>query len=168
MINVYDNFLSSEDHIKVHEYVKSCPYYYGQVDNVASGHAPTGLTSGVDLDEEVAVMLDTFLRKKMDLPTLKRVYVNMFGPNEISHFHIDDSLENTYTGLYYANVETWDHQAGGETQFLMVDSNGKNSQTYGILPIPNRMVLFDSRMTHKATPFHRRHRWTIALKYGND
>ena len=160
MINVYDNFLSSEDHIKVHEYVKSCPYYYGQVDNVASGHAPTGLTSGVDLDEEVAVMLDTFLRKKMDLPTLKRVYVNMFGPNEISHFHIDDSLENTYTGLYYANTEEWNYDEGGETQFLIDD------EIYGILPKPNRMILFDSRLLHKATPFRDRHRWTFALKYG--
>ena len=164
MINVYDNFLSSEDHVKVNEYVKSSPYYYGILD--PGYDIPTGVSHKLDLDHNITVVLDSLLRNHYELPQLSTIYTNLFRPNEASHFHTDCKLENTYTGLYYANVETWDHQEGGETQFLMVDSNGKNSQTYGILPIPNRMVLFDSRMTHKATPFHRRHRWTIALKYG--
>ena len=84
----------------------------------------------------------------------------MFRPNEASHFHTDCKLENTYTGLYYANTEEWNYDEGGETQFLIDD------EIYGILPKPNRMILFDSRLLHKATPFRDRHRWTIALKYG--
>ncbi len=158
MISVYDNFLSSEDHVSVSEYVRSCPYYYGITD---PGYTvPTGMSHKLDLDHNITIVLDSLLRKHNQLPQLSIIYVNLFRPSEISHFHTDCELENTYTGLYYANSEEWNCDEGGETQFLI------NNEIYGILPKPNRMILFDSRLLHKATPFQDRHRWTIALKYG--
>jgi len=160
MIRVYDNFLSKEDHIWINEFVKSSSYYYGQVDDPdVKDSIPTGVTSGVDLDYRAIVLLDSLIKEKTTVSTLTRAYINMFSPSEVSNFHVDDYVENSYTGLYYANTEEWNYQEGGETQFLI------NNEIYGILPLPNRMVVFDSRILHKATPFHRRHRWTIALKY---
>ena len=158
MINVYDNFLSPEDHVKVNEYVKSSPYYYGILD--PGYDIPTGVSHKLDLDHNITVVLDSLLRNHYELPQLSTIYTNLFRPNEASHFHTDCKLENTYTGLYYANTEEWNYDEGGETQFLI------NDEIYGILPKPNRMILFDSRLLHKATPFRDRHRWTIALKYG--
>ncbi|AHB80655.1 hypothetical protein Syn7803C97_21 [Synechococcus phage S-MbCM6] len=162
MIEVYDNFLDHEDHLWINNFVKESQYFYGQVDDEQDENSiPTGVTSGIDLDRRAPTLLDSAIQSKTTVSTLYRAYINMFSPGEISNFHVDDHRKNTYTGLYYANTEKWNHQEGGETQFLI------NNEIYGILPIPNRMVVFDSRLLHKATPFHRRHRWTIALKYAD-
>ena len=53
----------------------------------------------------------------------------------------------------------WDKDDGGETQFLM------NDELYGILPIPNRMVVFSANLLHRATTFRNDHRFTVAIKY---
>ena len=49
---------------------------------------------------------------------------------------------------------------GGETQFLI------SNEIKGILPIPNRMVIFNGLIYHKATSFRNQHRYTIAIKFG--
>jgi len=33
------------------------------------------------------------------------------------------------------------------------------------VPLPNRLMMFDARLLHRATSFRDRHRFTIAVKY---
>jgi hypothetical protein len=49
---------------------------------------------------------------------------------------------------------------GGETQFVIDD------EIKGVFPIPNRMVMFNANILHRATTFRSRHRFTLAIKYG--
>ena len=84
------------------------------------------------------------------------MYVNCFAPNENPYFHTDG--DNGLTFLYYPNMD-WDLQEGGETQFYI------NDDIYGITPIPNRMVVFDANIQHRATTFRNQYRFTLAIKY---
>jgi len=61
--------------------------------------------------------------------------------------------------LYYA-VEEWNIEYGGETQFVVDD------EIRGVFPFPNRMVMFDANILHRATAFRTGHRFTLAVKYG--
>ena len=47
----------------------------------------------------------------------------------------------------------------GETQFYMDD------MIYAIPPIPNRMIMFNAHIKHRATSYRSLHRFTIAIKY---
>ena len=40
-----------------------------------------------------------------------------------------------------------------------------NNDIYGITPVPNRMVVFDANIQHRATTFRNDHRFTVAIKY---
>ena len=83
------------------------------------------------------------------------MYINCFVPGENPYYHIDGE---GLTFLYYPNLD-WDVQQGGETQFY-IDEN-----IYGIIPKPNRMVVFDGMILHRATSFRNQHRFTVAIKY---
>ena len=83
------------------------------------------------------------------------MYVNCFAPSETPYFHTDGK---GITFLYYPNLE-WNLQDGGETQFY-VDGN-----ILGVPPLPNRLVMFDGEIVHRATSFRDRYRFTVAIKY---
>ena len=87
---------------------------------------------------------------------LYRMYVNCFAPSENPYFHTDG--EDGYTFLYYPQKD-WKLDDGGETQFI-IDNN-----LYGILPEPNRMIMFEANIPHRATTFRDRYRFTVAIKY---
>ena len=87
---------------------------------------------------------------------LYRMYINCFAPNENPYFHVDGE---GYTFLYYCDNEEFDLNEGGETQFLV------DNDLMGVLPVPNRMVIFDGTIKHRATTYRSRHRFTIAIKY---
>jgi hypothetical protein len=88
---------------------------------------------------------------------ISRMYINCFAPSEWSFYHTD-SEQYSLTFLYYLN-DIWDINDGGETHFYL------NDKIIAMPPIPNRLVYFDGRILHKATPFRNKHRFTIALKY---
>ena len=66
--------------------------------------------------------------------------MNCFAPSETPYFHTDGK---GITFLYYPNLE-WNLQDGGETQFY-VDGN-----ILGVPPAPNRLVMFDGEIVHRA------------------
>ena len=49
----------------------------------------------------------------------------------------------------------------GETFFIIDD------EIYGVLPVPGRIIIFDSEVWHKATPLRDDDRYTVALKWSN-
>jgi hypothetical protein len=160
MIKYDDNFLSAEEHLKVIEHCLSCLYVYGESDDY--GLPPTGMISQVQARDEIFDMFKTKLKEKCSLlkeMSFYRMYVNCFAPNENPYFHVDGK---GLTFLYYASDVNWDVQDGGETQFHL-DGN-----IYGVSPIPNRLVMFDGMILHRATTFRDRHRFTIAIKYGDE
>jgi hypothetical protein len=172
-VNVHDNFLSKEDYQFALEYSHSALYHYGETDSPFT--KPTGMVHDVYsiIDENVVCFPNELNSKKffnlfeskikkqfssfIEDCSLYRMYINCFSPSENPYFHVDGE---GYTFLYYVNDE-WDINDGGETQFFV------NESFYGIPPVPNRIIVFDASLLHKATSFRNRYRFTIAIKYGN-
>jgi len=156
-IQCEDDFLNPIEFAKVHSYCKNAPYYYGEIDDY--GRPPTGMVNTIHETNEIYTIFKQRVEEKINALkelNLYRMYVNIFAPGEIPYFH-QDGLG--LTCLYYANWE-WDLQDGGETQ-LYLDGN-----IMGLPPIPNRLVVFDGMIQHRATALRSKHRFTVAIKYG--
>ena len=158
-IKYEDNFLSSEEFLEISQFCRDTEYRYGESDDY--GLPPTGMISQIQAKEDFFVMLKKRLKEKE--PMIKhmsfyRMYVNCFAPGENPYFHEDG---RGITFLYYANTE-WNLQNGGETQFY-IDGN-----ILGVPAVPNRLVMFDGMIPHRATSFRNGHRFTIAIKYDDN
>ena len=156
-MQVIDNFLSNDNQRWFLEFAKSAPYWFGARDKKET--IPTGMVSPIKLESEPI----EWFSEVTDLK-LHEAYINCFSPNERPFFHTDKADYNIKSGgktvLYYIN-DNWEYQDGGETQFLIDD------EVKGVSPIPNRLVCFDSHLVHRATTFRDKHRFTLALKYGD-
>jgi hypothetical protein len=156
-INYEDNFFNEREHSKIFDYCLNAAYKYGETDEVDTPQ--TGLVHNIPEDEFIYKL---FKKKISDFDSslsqmkLYRMYINCFAPTENPYFHIDG--EQGVTLLYYPHME-WNLNEGGETQFY-IDEN-----IYGIAPIPNRMVIFNASIMHRATTFRSSHRFTVAIKY---
>ena len=155
-IQTSDNFFNKRDQNMVISYCNSCSYTYGEVDN--QNTPPTGMVHNISESEKIYSLFES---KLSTVPFIKgmelyRMYVNCFAPSENPYFHTDG--EDGYTFLYYPQKD-WKLDDGGETQFI-IDNN-----LYGILPEPNRMIMFEANIPHRATTFRDRYRFTVAIKY---
>ena len=159
LVNVSDNYFTERQHQFILTYCENCSYKYGEVDN--AGTPPTGLIHEIPPTEEIYPLIERRIEQSMgpdaDKYSLYRMYVNCFAPAEIAYFHTDGN-QGELTFLYYPNME-WKPDDGGETQIYDTDF------IKGVPPIPNRMVMFDASLLHRATSFRDRHRFTIAIKY---
>ena len=168
VVNVYDNFLSKEDHKFVLNYCHFAHYHYGERDLPST--KPTGMVHNVyninnqtypneTNSKKFFNLFDSKIKENfssfIDPSSLYRMYINCFAPSENPYFHIDGE---GITFLYYPNDE-WDLNDGGETQFFV------DGSFYGIPPIPNRILSFDAGLLHKATSFRNKYRFTVAVKY---
>ena len=167
-LELIDNFFPACDYLKVTKYCFETDYYWGERDNEQS--SPTGMIHEIYDCEDAPVkesnqwIYDLFLENTNHLcPNLKlyRMYINLFAPGENPYFHTDSTDDEDITFLYYVPSDDWDIDDGGETQFY------HDGEMTGVLPIPNRMVYFDSTILHRATSFRDRWRWTVAIKYGS-
>ena len=155
-INYDDNFLSQNEYESVLDYCINTEYSFGEVDD--ENLPPTGMVRNIEKVEMIYDLFSQRLEEKCSFlkdMKLYRMYVNCFTPGENPYFHIDGE---GLTFLYYVNPE-WNVQEGGETQFY-VDDN-----VYGVSPIPNRLVMFNGMILHRATSFRSQHRFTVAIKY---
>ena len=159
LVRVSDNYFTNRQHRFILTYCENCSYTYGEVDN--SDTPPTGLIHNIPETEEIYPMIEKRISESMGVDAKKynlyRMYINCFAPREIAYFHTDGD-EGDLTFLYYPNME-WKLDDGGETQIYETD------MFTGVPPIPNRMVMFDASLLHRATSFRDRHRFTIAIKY---
>jgi len=175
-IQIYDNFFSIDDWDFIEQYCFSASYFYGETDtlNKTSSEYCIGMIHEIFNFENEYYQSDEYknthtyilyqlfhekISQNLSDMKLNRMYINCFAPSENPYFHID-SIPGNLTFLYYPN-KTWEIDEGGETQFYAQE----NQYFYGVLPLPNRLVEFDSSIIHKATTFRNRHRFTIAIKY---
>lgn len=187
MIDVVDNFLSDNDHAFIMGYCVDASYFYGEADNadtpvtgmihniwihgmpegyIQNNVLPIGNTDGSKIDTKD--FFDLFAEKieqryeRCEKKYLSRMYINCFAPGENPYFHRDVGLDKDgMTFLYYPHFD-YDIDNGGETQFEI------DRSLYGIQPLPNRLVAFDSSLLHKATSYRNHHRFTVAIKYEFD
>lgn len=159
-INVSDNYFTERQHQFILTYCENCKYTYGEVDNTDT--PPTGLIHNIPYTEEIYRLIEDRIEKSMGPDVIKyriyRMYVNCFAPRELAYFHTDGK-HGDLTFLYYPNSE-WKPDDGGETQIYVNDDI-----ITGVPPIPNRMVMFDAALLHRATSFRDTYRFTIAIKY---
>ena len=160
IVEVIDDFLSTDDAYSVLDYCRMASYTYGETDT--SSTPPTGMVHEICETDEIYKLFSskTDLIAGDDL-VLNRMYINCFAPTENPYFHTDCDEEGSITFLYYSSDE-WELDLGGETQFYA------NGQIAGVPPVPNRMGYFDSSILHRATTYRDRHRFTIAIKYVPD
>lgn len=156
-INFSDKFFTETEQRIIYEYCLGARYQYGESDNLDK--IVTGMTHDIPETEFVYKLISKTLYDRVEMirdMKLYRMYINCFAPSENANFH-EDGIG--YTFLYYPHFEETDLDEGGETQFLLEDN------IYGIRPIPNRMVIFDGMIKHRATSFRSQHRFTVAIKY---
>ena len=156
-LNYIDQFFSEQEHQIIHDYCLDAEYSYGERDDM---NLPiTGMVHNIPETEFEYKLIKKRLNdyaKQVLGKKLYRMYVNCFIPGEQPYFHTDGDEGVTF--IYYPNMK-WDKDDGGETQFLMKDD------LYGVLQMPNRMVVFSANLLHRATSFRNDHRFTVAIKY---
>ena len=159
-IVVSDDFFDINSHRLIFEFCQNALYEIGETD--MPGGPITGMISNISPESSYYSSFDLAIRKdfkQVEGKRIFRMYINLFTANENPHFHTDsDEGKDAKTFLYYPNL-SWDMNDGGETQFLV------NDEIIGVLPKPNRLVMFDAEIWHKATSFRDRPRYTIAVKY---
>ena len=156
MYVIRDNFLSIEENFNVLQYCQSASYTYGATDNVDT--PITGFVHYIPKEEPVFNLLFDKVNPLTSHSgfTFYTMYINCFSPAENPYFHIDN--REGITLLYYPQFD-WNLDDGGETQLFI------GGTIHGIIPIANRLLMFDSGILHRATSFRDRHRFTIAIKY---
>ena len=153
-IVVIDAFLHPETFPKVISELGRLHHWQPEID--FKGAAPVGETCELPSSFETYRAIIQELKKLFPVPwTIDRFYVNRFKPREVPQFHADGDV---ITCLLYADPGNWSPRDHGETQLLI------GGEIRGILPLPNRMLVFDGRILHRATSFQTRVRHTIAAK----
>jgi hypothetical protein len=149
-----DQFLHPQVFARVAAQTAALDNWKREVDFV--GAEPVGETCDLPANSEICRAISAEIDKLFTRPwRLDRFYVNRFRPGDIPRFHQDGEV---VTCLLYADPQDWQPNDHGETQLLI------NSEIRGVLPIANRMLLFDGRVLHRATAFRARLRHTIATK----
>ena len=155
-IQTIDSAFDQETHRKIFNFCLDADYHYGERDSKTRN--PSGMVSELQPDDWVyQAMIGKILEHfpETENLSLDRAYINCFAPGENPHFHIDGKTGFTY--LYYPALD-WDLNEGGETQFALPEL------LVGVPPTPNRLVRFPASLTHRATSYRSKHRFTIAVK----
>jgi|TARA_E500000318_G_C3406896_1_gene151992 hypothetical protein len=155
VINVYDNLFSEDVQSQVINYCTTALYSCGEYDREDT--PPTGITSQIFPNSPIHSLMIDHTSRFLDHPmNCYRMYVNCFSPGENPYFHIDSKSGITF--IYYPQFD-WTLDDGGEIQFNI------DGELYGVFPLSNRLVMFNSNILHRATSFRNKHRFSIAIKY---
>ena len=132
-------------------------YKYGVYDVKELG--PTGLDCKLDpYSHPTDILLDKIYEIRPEFQDkIRKVTINYFAPREVPYFHVD--ADEGSTAIYYPN-DFYDENEGGETQLF-----GPDDLIYGVKPRPNRLLIFNSNITHRATSYRSKTRFTIAIKF---
>jgi Rps23 Pro-64 3,4-dihydroxylase Tpa1-like proline 4-hydroxylase len=115
---------------------------------------------------EVLSRLPTEILEKFNISndTMQHAMINLCSPSDRFHTHVDNNLENSWTLVYYLNLE-WSPEWGGETIFL--DEEGINFEHVSQFK-PGKLIIFDPRIPHMIRPstvLAPHFRFTFAAKF---
>jgi len=103
------------------------------------------------------IICEKHLKEKSSNFEIQRIYANGQTANQNGTAHIDHHLPNTFTFLYYPNLE-WHWIWNGNLFFLNATSNNPDPLTDVIKTVsykPNRALFFSATMCHYAeAPSH--------------
>ena len=165
-ITILDDVFDKEEYEYIRSYCENVSYAYGETDT--EDGPVTGLVHEVldvnNINSGAIELYKLFENKLIQcFPDVRdrepyRMYINCFANSENPYFHEDSPGDPGITFLYYPTIN-WQLNDGGETQFFI------DGHFYGVAPKPNRLVAFDALLTHRATTFRDRHRFSVAIKY---
>ena len=154
LILAIDQFLHPKVFLEIVEDVKNLRPWTPETDH--PDLPPVGSSCDIESGSRIHQAMYQELEKLFAVRwKVARFFVNRFDAKEIPQFHRD---HNSVTCLLYADAAEWHFDDHGETQLLV------NGEVRGILPKPNRLLLFDGNLMHRATSFQTRTRHTISLQ----
>lgn len=165
-IYVFDNILQDYNMEWIHNFCLESNYTPGHrsnginpdMDSRFSCTLNEGDLNRLNLLPSVYVAMDK-IGFKLDIVN---AYINHYGIGTSVSKHTDASDKNMYTILVFCN-KYWEHAWGGEIVFYNEQDSAHLSFEYK----PGRILLFDSRLSHKVMPLttiSRSDRYTIAIK----
>ena len=87
-----------------------------------------------------------YVKPHLNGRTQQRAWINLHTGRELYRYHVDHIEPNSMSMLFYPNLK-WDPDWDGQTIFKSADL--KNIE-YCSEYVPGRMILFDTRIPHKA------------------
>jgi hypothetical protein len=166
---IFDNLFEKSDIEYINQYCLNSLYKPEHSSNDMNYELDSRFVSLISPDE---------LKNSKLLPMVKKVgkylekdiylgyqYINHYTLNTSVSEHSDGSESGHYTILIFPN-KYWESTWGGELAFF-----GKDKVHKLISFVPGRVVMFDSRISHKVLPLTRsarRDRYSIAIKCCND
>ena len=146
MIQVVDNFLSSQDALQLHSHALTAPYYrlqssdHSNRDSLRYAHH-----FDVKLFDKSPVM--NVVRKHVPGTTLLSAYINASDFNTTTLCHTDGDTDNETTVIAYLN-SYWQVDYQGSTMFF--GGFGDDEVIKTVFPKPRRAVIFNSSIPHLA------------------
>ena len=144
-MDIKENFLTVDQYKQITDYIYNADYHYTSKDQVMVG----------ELNDTCL----NFFPKEIDGRKYLRHQVNCYTPRSLAVFHVDTNPNEQATTLIYYPCPTYDLDEGGTTEILI------DNQIIGVRPICNRVLLFDSGLMHRATPFRSYPRFSVGIKY---
>ncbi len=159
-MQIFEEFLKSKLYFDTVCFAQDkAKYKWGEYDHQYA--PPTGVVA--DFTENLIYPFNQIVEEiRPHIPdhlSLKRIYINCFAPREIPTWHTDSSIPGHKTTLIYLSTKNFALDDGGETQFW------DNDKITGIVPRPNRCIIFPSEILHRATSYNNNWRFTLATKW---
>jgi hypothetical protein len=158
-IKIIDDVFSLEERNVIWNTCITSDYKYGEADTTG-GH-PTGVVCDMDTSSITSAIILNKIKGLVEYSNVYRMFINCFAPYENPIFHRDCEEDDSKLSIIYYPRHSYDIEDGGETQFLNSDDT-----VFGVMPKPNRIVIFDSNLIHKATSHKSKHKFTIVIKVG--
>ena len=151
LYRIIDDYLPELEHKEIWNYCNFTQYNLAEADTEETHQK---IVSGLDIRN-----LSNFPRT-LEGEELSTAHINYYVPNEHSSFHQDSDRSEALTLIYFP-CPTYDINEGGATELII------NDEIVGVRSKANRALIFKSVLWHRATPFHTKQRFTVALKYGS-
>jgi len=144
-MDIKENFLTVDQYKQITDYIYNADYHYTSKDQVMYGK----------LNQEC---LDFFPKEINGLKYHHHV-INCYTPRSLAVFHVDTAEDEKANTLIYYPCPTYNLDEGGTTEILI------DNQIIGVRPICNRVLVFDSSLMHRATPYRTYPRFSVGIIY---
>lgn len=150
-IFIYDNVFTYRESSHIQDIVEGSYFKLGSRSSPSVNSKQTTFFQSIYSNEDINLLqlntvnnFNSIVSKHNCNDMYLKVWVTATTHLTDYNFHLDDRRLNTKTFLYYTN-DVWSDEWGGETMFKNSDNNVEIAVSYK----PNRIVVFDSHISHK-------------------